>query len=129
MSTIKAGTKLVKSHFAVVLKQERKNLIDFVTDELKDLDLCKLKLDPDFIKYVCDLIENQVTAPTDTSVPKTDKMETFIEILKRLHPSITDADIDVAKGIAEFLLMNKMIKKVGISEVMKYYLQKKFFST
>ena len=129
MSTIKAGTKLVKSHFAVVLKQERKNLIDFITDELKDLDLCKLKLDPDFIKYVCDLIENQVTAPTDTSVPKTDKMETFIEILKRLHPSITDADIDVAKGIAEFLLMNKMIKKVGISEVMKYYLQKKFFST
>ena len=90
---------------------------------------CKLKLDPDFIKYVCDLIENQVTTPADTSVPKTDKMETFIEILKRLHPSITDADIDVAKGIAEFLLMNKMIKKVGISEVMKYYLQKKFFST
>ena len=129
MSTIKAGTKLVKSHFAVVLKQERKNLIDFVTDELKDLDLCKLKLDPDFIKYVCDLIENQVTTPADTSVPKADKMETFIEILKRLHPSITDADIDVAKGIAEFLLMNKMIKKVGISEVMKYYLQKKFFST
>ena len=129
MSTIKAGTKLVKSHFAVVLKQERKNLIDFITDELKDLDLCKLKLDPDFIKYVCDLIENQVTTPADTSVPKTDKMETFIEILKRLHPSITDAEIDVAKGIAEFLLMNKMIKKVGISEVMKYYLQKKFFST
>ena len=122
------STKLVKSHFSVVLKQERKNLIDFVTDELKDLDLCKLKLDPDFIKYVCDLIENQVTAPTDASVPKTDKMETFVEILKRLHPSITDVEIEVAKSIAEFLLMNKMIKKVGISEVMKYYLQKKFFS-
>lgn len=37
MSTIKLPTKLVKAHFALTLKQEQKNFVDYILDELKEL--------------------------------------------------------------------------------------------
>ena len=58
MSSMKLSTKLVKPHFSVVQKQEQKNLIDFILDELKSISVEELKLDPDFLKYISELIEN-----------------------------------------------------------------------
>lgn len=125
MSTIKASTKLVKPHFSLVLKQEQKNLIDFILDELKDLSVESLMLDPDFLKYICELIENQVcTVHSDPAVPKSNKMNAMVEILKRLFPQVSDAELEPCKVIVEFILKNKLVKKIPVSEVFKFYLKK-----
>ena len=125
MSNIKLNTKLVKPHFSIVMKQEQKNIIDHVLDELKDLDISSLKLDPDFLKYLSELIENQVQTVSD-STTKPGKMDILVEVIKRLFPSITDAEIASSTNIVEYLLKNNMVKKVSLSKIMKFYLKKKF---
>lgn len=128
MSTIKLKTKLVKSHFNLTMKQEQKNLVDYIMDELKGLSLEKLQLDPDFLKYLAEIIENQVSKKsTDSPDSKPSKMDILVEILKRLFPHITDTEIDACKGIIEFLLKQGLVKKVALSKIMKFYLKQKFF--
>ena len=128
MSTIKLKTKLVKSHFSLVMKQEQKNLVDYILDELKGLDITKLQLDPDFLKYLAELIENQVSKKsTESAESKPSKMDIMIEVIKRLFPHITDTELDASRGIVNFLVTNKLIKKVPLSKIMKFYLKQKFF--
>lgn len=122
---IKLKTKLVKANFTLTQKKQEKSLIDYVMDELKGLDLSNLKLDPDFILYISEVIENQVKNKDDDAKPN--KLDIFVEILKKLFPNISKEDLDNAKKILEFLLKNSMVKKTKLSKVMKYYLQKKFF--
>jgi predicted transcriptional regulator len=123
---LKTKTKLVKGNFQLLKKQDEKTLADYVLDELKDLDLSNLKLDPNFLKYIAELIENQVKKSTDKDT-KPNKMDILISILKKLFPKISEQEVDIAKNIVEFLLKNDMIKKVKVSKVMTYYLNKKFF--
>jgi len=128
MSTIKLKTKLVKSHFSLVMKQEQKNLVDYILDELKGLDIAKLQLDPDFLKYLAELIENQVSKKsTESAESKPSKMDIMIEVIKRLFPHITETELDASRGIVNFLVTNKLIKKVPLSKIMKFYLKQKFF--
>jgi len=98
-----------------------------ILDELKEVDIAILKLDPDFLKYLAEIIENQVKQRKDDSADlKPSKMDVLVEILERLFPHITEVDITVCKGMVEFLLKNKMVKKVQLSKIMKFYLKKKF---
>jgi hypothetical protein len=128
MSTIKLKTKLVKSHFSLVTKQEQKNLVDYILDELKGLDITKLQLDPDFLKYLAELIENQVSKKsTESAESKPSKMDILVEVIKRLFPQITETELDASRGIVNFLVANKLIKKVALSKIMKFYLKQKFF--
>lgn len=130
MSSIKLHAKLIKPHFALTLKQEQKNLIDFIMDEMKGLDVANLKLDVDFMKYLAEVIENQVTRKaSDSSETKPSKMDILVEIVKRLFPQITDVEVSACKGIVEFLLSNKLIKKVPLTKIIKYYVKQRFFST
>jgi hypothetical protein len=125
---LKTKTKLVKGNFQLLKKQDEKTLIDYVLEQLSDLELSNLKLDPEFLKYIAELIENQVKKSTDKDT-KPNKMDILVSILKKLFPKISEAEIDVAKNIVEFLLKNDMVKKVKVSKVMTYYLNKKFFGT
>ena len=129
MNTLKLSPQLVKPHFLVVQKQEQKNLVDVVLDELKSVAVYGLKLDPDFLKYLAEMVENQIGTASNSPDIKPNKMEVAVTILKRLFPLISDSEIDVSKSIIEFLLKNKLVQKVALSEVFKFYLSKKFFST
>jgi len=126
MATIKLTAKLVKPHFSLVMKQEQKNLVDYIIDELKELDIKRLKLDPDFLKYLAEIIENQVVKTADAEETKPSKMDILIEVLKLLFPHTIEQELDACRGIVEFLLKNKMVKKIGISKIMKFYLKKGF---
>ena len=128
MSTKKLKMKLVKSHFSLAMKQEQKNLVDFILDELKGLDIGKLQLDPDFLQYLAELIENQVSKKsTESAESKPSKMDIMIEVIKRLFPHITETELDASRGIVNFLVTNKLIKKIALSKIMKFYLKQKFF--
>jgi hypothetical protein len=99
------------------MKQEQKNLVDYILDELKGLDITKLQLDPDFLKYLAELIENQVSKKSmESAESKPSKMDIMIEVIKRLFPHITETE-----------LANKLINKVPLSKIMKFYLKQKFF--
>jgi hypothetical protein len=125
---LKTKTKLVKGNFQLLKKQDEKTLADYVLEQLSDIDLSTLKLDPEFLKYLAELIENQIKKSTDKDT-KPSKMDILVSILKKLFPKITEPEVDVAKNIVEFMLKNNMIKKVGVSKVMSYYLNKKFFGS
>lgn len=115
--SIKLSTKLIKPHFSLTLKQEQKNLLDFIVDELKGVFIDNLKLDPDFL---AELIENQVKNKNGEQGCKPSKMDILVEIIKRLFPHITDPEIEACKGIVEFMLKNNQVKKVPLSKVMSY---------
>ena len=125
---LKTKTKLVKGNFQLLKKQDEKTLADYVLEQLSDIDLSTLKLDPEFLKYLAELIENQIKKSTDKDT-KPSKMDILVSILKKLFPKISEAEVDVAKNIVEFMLKNEMIKKVKVSKVMTYYLNKKFFGS
>jgi hypothetical protein len=129
MSTIKLSTQLVKPHFSVVQKQEQKNLVDFIIDELKSVSVDGLKLDPDFLKYVAEMVENQISSAPAEPGTKANKMTVVVDILKKLFPSISESDIEASKNIIEFLLKNNLVQKVALSDVFKFYLKKKFFES
>lgn len=129
MSIIKTKTLLVKSSFSLSARQEQKTLIDYILEELKGIDVSTMKLDPAFLKYLCEVIENQVDTKTDKkdkSTTNPDKMDIFLEILMKLFPSITPQELDACQGIVEYLLKNKLIKKTKLSKIMMFYLKKKF---
>lgn len=110
------------------MKQEQKNLVDYIMDELKGLDIAKLQLDPDFLKYLAEIIENQVSKKSTESVEsKPSKMDILVEIIKRLFPHITETELHACRGIVNFMVANKLIKKVALSKIMKFYLKQKFF--
>lgn len=73
---IKLKTKLVKSNFTLNMKIESKSLCDYICDELKGLDITNIKLDPEFIKYIAELIENQVKKASEDET-KPNKLEFY----------------------------------------------------
>ena len=75
------------------------------------------------------MVENQIGTASNSLDIKPNKMEIVVTILKRLFPLISDSEIDASKSIIEFLLKNKLVQKVALSEVFKFYLSKKVFST
>ena len=126
MSSIKLKTKLVKPSFIIKIKQEQKNLIDYILDELKDVDVKDMKHDPEFLKYLADLIENQITQDEAQGGQKDAKMDIFVEIMRRLFPAIKDEELDSSKRIVEYLLKNQLVSKTKLSSVMKFFLKKQF---
>lgn len=115
-------TQLVKTSFKIEQMKQSTTLIEFIEQELKNIDLNNLKLDPDFIKYIANLIENH----TSSSKEKINKLEAFETIVKKLFPNISKEDLKVATGILEFLLKNKLVKKTKLSKIMLFFLAKKF---
>ena len=127
--TVKLRAQLVKPNFAINMKQDEKTLVDFIMEELKGVDIGGLATDPEFLKYLADVIENQVSKKKEDVSPdvKPNKMEILVTILKNLYPKITADEIKTCKGIVEYLLKSKHVKKTKLSKVMVFYLKKRFF--
>ena len=117
--SIKLKTKLVKSNFTLLNAQkDAVSLIDHIMEELKDIDLTQMKLDPGFIQFICLKIENQVKSNKIEEKPN--KLDIFVTIIKKLFPEITQQEIDTALKIVEFLVKNFLIKKVPLSKIFIY---------
>jgi len=125
-SQIKLKTKLVKPGFLLERKQEQKNIVDYIIDELRDVDIKSLKLDPEFLQFISTIIENQVSSKKATTETKPNKMDILVDCIQRLFPHITAEDIETSKRIVEFLLKQRLVKKTKLSKVMSYYIKKTF---
>ena len=112
-------TQLVKPNFQIKQMKEDKTLMDYVEEEVKNIDLKNLKLEPDFIKYIAELIEN-FTEKRSKEDEKVNKLETFKSIVKKLFKDIKEEDLKTAIGILEFLLKNKLVKKTKLSKIIVF---------
>ncbi len=125
--SVKLRTQLVKPSFSLVLCQEQKSLIDYILDELKGVKIDGMKLDIDLLKYIAEIIENQIPKKAKHDKDSSpNKMEILIEIWKKLFPNSSQVEIDQAKSIVEYLLKHKMVIKTKLSKVMIFYLKKRF---
>lgn len=124
---VNLSTKLVKSNFKITQMKEQHSLIDYLSEELKGADLKSLKLDPDFIRYISEVIENDVAkGEKEKGDEKVNKLELFVSILKKLYPDIKPDELEIAKGMLEFLLKNELVKKTKLKKIVMFYLKKKF---
>jgi len=124
-SKLKTSLKLVKKHFAFLVKDNEAVLLDFLMDQLKNIDLKELKVDIKFILYICELIENQVEPSPNPNEPKPNKLLVFKTILTKLFPQISSDEINCSVKIVEFLLENGLVEKVKQSALLKYHFLKK----
>lgn len=112
---------------AVFAKQISDTSFKVAIPELKGADLKALKLDPDFIRYIAEKIENAVEKEKkEHPNEKIDKLKLFTAIHKKLYLDIKPEDIELAKGMLEFLLKNKHVKKTPLKKIVMFYLKKKF---
>jgi hypothetical protein len=123
---IKLKAKLVKPAFSLNLQQDSMTITEYIIEQLKGIDIKNLKLDPDFIKYLCELIENQVSKKPIDEKEKPNKMNVLLDIVKKLFPNISNDDLKNVENIAEFMLKNNLVKKITLTKVMSFYLKKKF---
>ncbi len=56
------------------MKDNEAVLLDFLMEQLKNIDLKELKVDIKFILYICELIENQVEPSPNENEPKPNKL-------------------------------------------------------
>jgi hypothetical protein len=124
MDKLKTRAKLVKLNFKVEEKQEEKTLCDGIMSLLDGIDLNNLKLDAEFIKTIAELIENQINNKKEHE--KIGKLELFVQIMKNLFPKLSEDELKTSINILEFMLKQKLIKKVPLSRVICYYISKKF---
>jgi len=94
-------------------------------EQLQNIDLKELKVDIKFIRYICELIENQVEPSSNENEPKPNKLLVFKTILTKLFPQISSDEINCSIKIVEFLLENGLVEKVKQCALMKYHFLKK----
>lgn len=115
-------TQLVKSNFKITQMKEEKGLMEYIEEELKDLDVSTLKLDPEFLKFIAEIIENY----NDKNIKdeKIDKLSVFKMVLKKFYKDLSPVDEKIAVGILEFLLRHKLVKKTPLTKIMLFYIKK-----
>ena len=114
---MKLGAILVENH-EITKIQKNKAVVVHILAQIKDVDINKMKMDPQFIMFVCEILENQVKNKS------MNKMDIFIDVMKEVQ--LNEEQIEEAKKIVEFLLKNKMIKKTKWSRII-WHVVKRFF--
>lgn len=100
--------------------QKIKSIVSHILEQVRDVDINKMKLDPQFIMFICEIIENQVKK--DKQI---DKMIIFVEVMSELK--LDEHQIEEAKKIVEFLLENQMIKKTKLKKIIWHCIKSFFF--
>jgi hypothetical protein len=90
-------------------------------DKLKDIDLDTHKKNPDFILYVCNIIENSYTKK-NIEDKKINKKDIFFLIFKELNIEISEDDKKVIDDIIEHLHSSRRIRKISNYILLKYFI-------
>lgn len=141
---VKKTTQLVRPNFNVKLAQQGLSLTEHIISEVGQLpNLVDLKYDPSFIQYICDKIENEITAhknqqnnsslllksnTTSNNIIQyyleNPKIIIFWQIYNKIYGDISNQDQAIINAIIDFLIKNKLVKKVSIIQIwVKYFRQ------
>lgn len=116
---MKFASSLIKPAHSLKVKKLVVDISNLVKEELKDMSLDRLKIDPDVILFIATQIENSFSKKKDASYEKIDKKKMFLEILKKLIPNIQPQEEEIIITILEHLHSNGRIKKVSTWKCMK----------
>ena len=121
----KMATLLVKPKFSITAAIQTLSLCEHIVEQIGEIpNLVSLKLDPDFICYICSKIENEMKTNPDKSKTNT-KLITFWEIYIKLFAEVSDADKVTIEAMIEFLIKNHHIQKISLSKIFSFYLKKR----
>lgn len=93
-------------------KMKINKIINFLKEDLKDFSVQELqdyRLNPELIKYVCNLVETKMTKKY-----KPNKKEIVLNILSKLIPAVNDVDRKSISDSIEFLHGNGDIKTLTL---------------
>ncbi|RZK04702.1 MAG: hypothetical protein EOO46_16385 [Flavobacterium sp.] len=90
-----------------------RDVVSYMRQEFKDVDLNEHKYKPSFILHVARVVQ------TDCRDPNCDKKKATLDILRALMPKLTDADIQVIDGIYEDLSKSGRITGPSSLKVLK----------
>ena len=120
---LKQGSQLIKPKY---LKPEtiKKNIVEYVVDELKGYDITN-KSNPELIKFIISVIENEITEKKIFEDVKNPKLEIFKAVCKKLYPNLSDSDLDSMVDVCEYLVKNKLFQKISFMKLIKHWIFKK----
>ena len=104
-------------------ENKMKKIVIYIVKQVENIDVQKMRLNPEFIKFICEIIENQVT-PKKKEKHVIDKLQIFEDVFKAIGSN--EEQIMEGKQILEFLLTNKMIQRTPYS-IMIYYCIRSYF--
>ena len=102
---------LVKLKRSVAKLKSEGDLVNEILSRLNQIaDVPALCKDPEFILYVCNLLENNSYSGTK----KLDKKDLAIKIIVQLNPAVNNnQDIQLISNLIDFLHSNKKIRKLN----------------
>jgi hypothetical protein len=126
---MKFTSSFVKPTNSLKVKKLEVDICKNVEKQLKDMDLSKLKVDPDVILFIANQIENAFNSDKEISYSKIDKKSLFFDILKKIVPDINSEEEEIISAILEHLHSSGRIKKLTtwgfLKSLPSYFLKKK----
>ena len=117
---VKLSVSLVKPKNLLKTIQSTVLLEDYIIEQLKGSDLSQQKCNPDLILFVCKVIENWFHKYRKSIADeKISKKEIAIRVLKKLIPSISQADESIIIQIIEHLHSSGRIKITSLFKWLK----------
>ena len=120
---MKLGAILVQSKELAKCDKMRK-IVMYIAEQVKNIDVEKKRLDPEFICYIAEIIENQIDNKGKKKIDLVDKMDLFCAVMKELKSD--DEQISQAKTQVEYFLREKMIKKTSYGSMVWFFVKKYF---
>ena len=99
-----------------------KQIVDFVKLNFENYD--SLKHDLEFLEYILTLIKNVIK--TKKQKDEIDKKEIIIKIFQNLYGCLADNDKKALTNHVDYLINNKIIKKLKYSKKIIKYVKKNF---
>ncbi len=120
---MKLGAVLVKNKELAKCDKMRK-IVLYIVEQLKNIDIEKKRLDPEFITFVCEIIENQIINKNKKKSDQVDKMDLFVDVMKEIRS--TEEQINQAQVQVEYYLRQGMIKKTSFKSMAWFFIKKYF---
>jgi hypothetical protein len=110
---MKFASSFVKPANALKVKKLLVDISKKVENSLKDMDLEKLKVDPDVILFIANQIENSFDSDKEIAYSKIDKKSLFFDIIKKVIPNVSQEEEEVISAILEHLHSSERITKIS----------------
>ena len=95
----------------------KNNLIDKIVEKINKIPKHhELRLNPELILLVCNIVENTITKKDKVS-----KKDVVIDVFKQLNHVSCENDLNLLKSLIEFLHSNDKIKKVKLLRTATFY--------
>ena len=119
--SVKIATQLVKCDIDMKEKKKACTLQEHIAEEFKGVELDKF--DPNLIRYILEKVDNEMSHQQDDEHRKSMFFDIYMSLfnIKQMTP---DEKNNIIK-IIDFLLKEKMVRRIKLHKVILFYLKKR----